>query len=70
MKTIYVLTRKGAGPAGHGEPGQPFVELMHGGEWFDIGKFAPAFTDRGEALKYLAETGKSLYWNIMELELR
>ena len=65
---VYALTREVTGPAGHGEPGNPYLSLLTDGEWFDLGNPHPLFTTEKAAEKYLKDN--DLHAEVIPLELR
>ena len=67
MKTIYALTSNQTGPAGHGEPGEPYLTLATDGEWFTLGKPHPVFTDHIKAETYRKSIDKYNRYNITPL---
>lgn len=70
MKSVFVLTNEQKGPAGHGEPGVPYLTLRtNGGEWYTLGKPSPAFSTRENAMKYKKTLPYPDMWSITELEL-
>lgn len=66
--TIFALVNKVTGPAGHGEPGEPYLALLTDGEWFNIGNPHPLFTSRKAAEHY--RDSNNLIASVKELELR
>lgn len=68
IKTVFALVRKVTGPAGHGEPGEPYLTLLTDGSWFNLGNPHPLFTTREKAEHYL--TTNKLKATIKEIELR
>ena len=69
MKIVYAITQKARGPSGHGEPGEDYITLGHDGSW-GLGELFPIFEDKGEALKFLAATGKGMWYDITPMQLR
>lgn len=67
MNTVYVLTHKVRGPAGHGEPGIPYLALLTEGDWYSVGTPFPAFTTQEAAEKKLDEIGGRSYYTITPL---
>lgn len=67
-KTVFALVREAAGPAGHGEPGEPYLTLLTDGEWFNLGNPHPLFTTRPAAEHY--KTSNKLMAKVLEIELR
>ena len=69
MKTVFVLTQEVTGPAGHGEPGTPYLTLKTNGEWYTLGDPAPAFSTKEKAEEYKKEFDEYNFYKITELEV-
>lgn len=69
MTKIYAITKKVKGPAGHGEPGMPYLALATDGEWFDLGMPLPVFSSEESAEAKRLEFDKYNFWEITELDI-
>ena len=68
ITTVYALTRIVKGPAGHGEPGEPYLSLLTDGSWFTLGNPHPLFTTQEAAHEYMKSN--KLLATVTPLELR
>ena len=70
MSEVYALTRKVHGPAGHGEPGAPYIALAEDGNGYVLGEPIPVFASRESAERRLAEFGEYTSFEITPLTVK
>ena len=69
MSSIFLLVREGAGPRGHGEPGEPYLAVYTSllpAEWFTLGEPAPAFATEKAAQSFKDDHDRYGSWKIKE----
>ncbi len=69
MAKVYAITKQVEGPAGHGEPGMPYLALLTDGKWFDLGKPFPIFYSFEDAETLRESIDKYGFYNIVELDI-
>lgn len=69
MPRVYAITKKGRGPAGHGEPGFPYLALATDGEWFDLGNPLPVFATAEAAEARRKEVDRYGYYEVTPLDV-
>ena len=69
MFKVYLITKNVKGPAGHGEPGEPYLALATDGVWFDLGNPLPAFPSFDTAEVKRKEFDDCNRYKVTELEI-